>query len=69
MKLVVIRLKSYASLWWENLRRERSREEMRPIQTWEKMKRELKKRFLIENYRQDKSSIILSNTICPWKSI
>ena len=53
MKLVAIRLKCYASLWWENLKWERSREEMRPIQTWEKIKRELKKRFLFENYRQD----------------
>ena len=53
MKLVAIRLKGYASLWWENLKRERSREERRPIQTWEKMKRELKKRFSSKNYRQD----------------
>ena len=33
MKLVAIRLKGYASLWWENLKRERSRVEMRLIQT------------------------------------
>ena len=33
MKLVAIRLKGYASLLWENLKREMSREEMRPIQT------------------------------------
>ena len=37
-----IRLKGYALLWWENLKRERSREEMRPIQTWEKKEEEVK---------------------------
>ena len=53
VKLVAIKLKGYASLWWKNLKRERNKEGRRPIQTWEKMKRELKKRFLTENYRQD----------------
>ena len=43
----------YASLWWENLKRERVREGRRPIETWEKMKRELKRRFVSKNYRQD----------------
>ena len=37
---VAIRLKGYASLWWENMKREKSREERRSIQTWEKMKRD-----------------------------
>ena len=53
VKLVAIRLKGYSSLWWKNLKKERIREERRPIQTWGKMKRALKKRFLSENYRQD----------------
>ena len=53
VKLVAIKLKGYASIWWENLRRERSRESRKPIQKWEKMKRELKRRFLSENYRQE----------------
>ena len=52
VKLVAIKLKGYASLWWENLKMERNREGRRPIQTWEKMKHELKKRFLSENNRQ-----------------
>ena len=50
MKSVAISLKGYGSLWWENLKRERSREEMRLIQSWEKMKRQLKKRFRQDNY-------------------
>lgn len=53
VKLVAIKLKKYASLWWENLRREREREGRRPIRTWEKMKRELRKRFISDNYKQD----------------
>ncbi|KAL5756982.1 hypothetical protein ACOSQ2_021728 [Xanthoceras sorbifolium] len=38
VKLVAIKGKGYASLWWENLKRERNREGRRPIRTWEKMK-------------------------------
>ncbi len=53
VKLVAIKLKGYASLWWENLKRERNREGRRPIRAWEKMKRELKRRFLSESYRQE----------------
>ena len=53
VKLVAIKLKKYASLWWENLRRERERDGRRPIRTWEKMKRELRKRFISDNYKQD----------------
>ena len=53
MKLVAIKLKGYASLWWENIRRERQREGRRPIRAWEKMKREMKRRFLPDNYTQD----------------
>ena len=53
VKLVAIKLKGYASLWWENLKRKRIREGRRPIRTWDKIKRELKRRFMHENYRQD----------------
>ena len=35
------------------MKRERVREVRRPIETWEKMKRELKRRFVSKNYRQD----------------
>ena len=59
MKLVTIRLKGYASLWWKNLNRERSKEERKPIQTWENMKRKLKKRYLSKNYIQDNYKKIL----------
>ncbi|KAK9210956.1 hypothetical protein WN943_000329 [Citrus x changshan-huyou] len=53
VKLIAIKLKKYASLWWENLKRQREREGRRKIVTWEKMKKELKRKFLPNNYRQD----------------
>ena len=53
VKLVAIKLKKYASLWLENLRRERERERRRPIRTWEMVKRELRKRCNSDNYKQD----------------
>ena len=58
VKLVAIKLKGYASLWWENLKRKRNREGRRPNQTWEKLKRELKMRFLSENYRREFHKIL-----------
>ncbi|GKV03547.1 hypothetical protein SLEP1_g15830 [Rubroshorea leprosula] len=41
VKLVAIKLKKYASIWWENLKRSREREGRNKIRTWEKMRREL----------------------------
>lgn len=46
-------MKGYASFWWENLKGKRSREERRPIMTWERMKLKLKKGFLPKNYIQN----------------
>ncbi|PKI36113.1 hypothetical protein CRG98_043495 [Punica granatum] len=53
VKLVAIKLKKHASIWWENLTRRRAHEGKRRIATWEKMKRELKKKFLPTSYVQD----------------
>ena len=52
-KLVAIKLKGYASLQWENLKRERERKGRSCTRTWEKMKQELKKRFLVDTYEQE----------------
>ncbi|GKV35062.1 hypothetical protein SLEP1_g43380 [Rubroshorea leprosula] len=41
VKLVAIKLKKHASIWWENLKRSREREGRNKIRTWEKMRREL----------------------------
>ena len=48
VKLVALKLKTYASLWWEN---QRAREGKTKIRYWEKMKGELKMRFLPKHYR------------------
>ena len=53
VKLVAIKFKKHASIWWENLRRQREREGRSKICTWDKMKRELKCIFLPSHYRQD----------------
>ncbi|GKV47692.1 hypothetical protein SLEP1_g54564 [Rubroshorea leprosula] len=41
VKLVAIKLKKHASIWWENLKRSQEREGRNKIRTWEKMRREL----------------------------
>jgi len=46
VKLVALRLRKYASLWWTNLNAKRLRERKSKIRTWEKMKTKLKARFL-----------------------
>ena len=38
VKLVVVKLKGYGSLWWENLKRERKRTGKAKIRSWSKMK-------------------------------
>ncbi|WRX11629.1 Retrotransposon gag domain - like 10 [Theobroma cacao] len=53
VKLVAIKLKKHASIWWENLKRQREREGRYKIRTWDKMRRELKRKFLPEHYRQE----------------
>ena len=53
VKLVAIKLKKHASLWWENLIRQREREGRSKIVTWDKMKHELKRKYLPDSYRQD----------------
>ena len=38
VKLVAFKLKGYASLWWENLKRDRERMGKARIRSWSKMK-------------------------------
>nr|GEX92585.1 hypothetical protein [Tanacetum cinerariifolium] len=52
VKLVAIKLRNHAGLWWENLKMRRVRECRKTIRTWGKMKRELKRRFFPKIYRQ-----------------
>lgn len=53
VKIAAVKLRKHASFWWEKLKMQRAREGRGRIVTWEKMKRELKRKYLPENYRQD----------------
>ncbi|XP_024031026.1 uncharacterized protein LOC112094434 [Morus notabilis] len=52
VKLVAYKLKGGASAWWEQLQQNRHREGKRPVQTWPKMKQQLRARFLPTDYEQ-----------------
>ena len=51
VKLLAIKMRKNASFWWENLKRQRQRDGKKKIETWEKMKRELKRKYLPFHYR------------------
>uniref|UniRef100_A0A2N9GVR3 Retrotransposon gag domain-containing protein n=1 Tax=Fagus sylvatica TaxID=28930 RepID=A0A2N9GVR3_FAGSY len=53
VKVVAIKLRKHASIWWEHLKRQREREGRERITTWAKMKRELKRKYLPNHYKQD----------------
>ena len=53
VKIVALRLRKYASLWWTNLNAKRTRERKSKITTWDKMKAKMKARFLPSTYVQD----------------
>jgi len=53
VKLVALRLRKHASLWWTNICAKRVRERKSKIRTWDKMKSKLKARFLPPTYVQD----------------
>ena len=53
VKLVAIKMRKNAYFWWEKLKRRHERDGKKKIQTWEKMKKELKRKYLPFNYRQD----------------
>jgi Retrotransposon gag protein len=53
VKIIVIKLRKHASIWWEQLKMKRAREGKQKIVTWEKMVKELRKKFLPKGYLQD----------------
>lgn len=48
-----MKLKKYASLWWENVKAKRERNGKSKIRSWQKLKKLLKERFLPDSYKQD----------------
>jgi hypothetical protein len=53
VKLVAIKIRKHASIWWKHLKNQREHERKSCIVTWVKMKKALKKKYLQEHYRQD----------------
>ncbi|GJT11497.1 transposon ty3-I gag-pol polyprotein [Tanacetum coccineum] len=53
VKLVAIRLKKSASLWWDHVQNQRYREGKHRVESWDKMKRLMKKKFLPVTHKQD----------------
>ena len=45
-KVAILKLKKYASLWYENVKKQRGREGKPWIKTWSKLKRLMSKGFL-----------------------
>ncbi|GJT66612.1 RNA-directed DNA polymerase [Tanacetum coccineum] len=53
VKLVAIKLRQHASLWWDHVTKRRRIEGKSKVETWEKMKKLMKAKFLLENHRQE----------------
>ena len=53
VKLLTLKLRKYASLWWTDLYAKRLRQRKEKIRTWDKMKSKLKSEFLPPFYLQD----------------
>jgi len=62
VKLVALRLRKCASLWWTNFCAKRAKKRKSKIRTWAKMKSKLKNRFLPPSYVQDNYSQLYSLT-------
>jgi len=53
VKLVALKLRKYASIWWANLVAKRARKDKAKIRSWEQMGDKLKDKFLPSHYIQD----------------
>ena len=52
-KINSLKLIRYASLWFENLKKQRASDGKRKVNSWEKLKTFMNKRFLTESCNQD----------------
>ncbi|XP_074300731.1 uncharacterized protein LOC141632040 [Silene latifolia] len=52
-KVATLKLTKYASLWYENMKKQQKRGRKPKIETWEKLKKHLMKRFMPRDYEQD----------------
>ena len=50
VKLVALKVRRYASIWWNNVLRERTQKGKGKICTWRKMKEKVKSKFLPPHY-------------------
>jgi len=53
VKLVALKPRKYASIWWANLVAKRARKRKGKIKTWSKLRDKLKSKFLPSHYLQD----------------
>ena len=53
VKLIALKLRKYASIWWSNVVTKRVRKGKSKIKTWEQMKAKLKDKFLPPHYLQN----------------
>jgi len=56
LKLVALKLRKYASLWWNNVLAKRARKGKSKIRSWRKMRSKRRGKFLPPHYVQDNFS-------------
>ncbi|KAK9740732.1 hypothetical protein RND81_03G056500 [Saponaria officinalis] len=52
-KVAILKLTKYASLWYENLKKQRKRDKKGKLDTWAKLKKHLMRRFLPKDFEQE----------------
>ncbi|XP_071739767.1 uncharacterized protein [Rutidosis leptorrhynchoides] len=53
VKLVAIKLKKHASLWWDHVKKQRATARKSKVESWDKMKKLMQRKFLPDNFRQE----------------